>query len=987
MKKKVILLIFIVVTILLAYYFTNRHYSDEITLGDSNVIGDIDGNGKVGTSDYILVRKHLLKTITLKGNQLSKADANGDNKVNALDYILIRKIILSGNSESNISGTVIDKGPIIMIEGSEKQIKFDGNISWTSSNSSVVSVNQNGKIMGNSGGRAKITAKTSSVSSTDIDVLVYAKGVSVVETFSKTKEYIIADYNVLAYGADPTGEKDSTEAFRKALKAASDGLKTGGKGGTVFVPKGRYKITKQLVVDRYVGLIGDLKEGTTEGTVLMLYYGSGSDDYNNSAIKVGNQGAIKNMAFYYPEQTGNGNIIKYPPTILSTGHDGLTLENITFVNSYIAIDMGSNSGNQQLPFVSDIYGTPLKMGIISNMAYDVPRISNINFNSSYWINNNLGVKPDANYVKNYLTNPEIKSVGIALEKADWFYLTNIKISDYYIGITLRDSTARTTNKVGNAEGQMYDVKITNCTFAIYDSSSRHIVITNSTLNATVGNALYIGDDTTGTDISINSSTLSSNREAIYNGGKNNLSITGSTINGTIMRRHGSSKISFVNTSLNNTGYDGSSWTNNDVKLNKDFTYTKSSSTIPKSNALIVLDVKENEDITNKLNSAINSLSSTGGIVYIPSGVYYITSHIDVKSGIEIRGSIPWAHYTNDNRYEGEDVKKYHITWIKSNYKDSSLFTLYGGAGINGLNITNQNLIDGSIESYPYLIQGNGSNIYIKNVTSTSASKGIDLFTYQNNNHYVENLLGEFFEVGIKVGGNSSNGLIKNCHFNPNVMTNKNWTRNFNYIMDHQISFEIGNSLNEVLVGNFSYGSKVGHKIINGAKNFVILGSGSDYSKEPLQINGNINGELINPLLTTIPNTASSNCSSNDELYCGNNPSDEHYIKTNDSFEGYVNIVNFISWLNNSSTAFYLNGTGDIHLYGGIIDNSNHQTIILNNKYNTIIGLIINQNGSPEFIINPSVSNTSLAGNICVDGTCEVHNGNDKTTVNAVDGIK
>ena len=56
-----------------------------------NALGDVNSDGKIGSSDYILVRKYLLGTSALNSNQLKEADMNGDNKINATDYILIRK--------------------------------------------------------------------------------------------------------------------------------------------------------------------------------------------------------------------------------------------------------------------------------------------------------------------------------------------------------------------------------------------------------------------------------------------------------------------------------------------------------------------------------------------------------------------------------------------------------------------------------------------------------------------------------------------------------------------------------------------------------------------------------------------------------------------------------------------------------------------------------------------------------------------------------
>jgi hypothetical protein len=55
--------------------------------------GDVNGDGKVNASDYILIRKHLIG-IKLTGDNLSRADVNKDNKVNSKDYIEIRKIII-----------------------------------------------------------------------------------------------------------------------------------------------------------------------------------------------------------------------------------------------------------------------------------------------------------------------------------------------------------------------------------------------------------------------------------------------------------------------------------------------------------------------------------------------------------------------------------------------------------------------------------------------------------------------------------------------------------------------------------------------------------------------------------------------------------------------------------------------------------------------------------------------------------------------------
>ena len=68
-----------------------------INVKASNIIGDINNDIKINTTDYILIRKHLLKTNVLFGEELKRADVNGDGTVNSADYIAIRKAILGDN--------------------------------------------------------------------------------------------------------------------------------------------------------------------------------------------------------------------------------------------------------------------------------------------------------------------------------------------------------------------------------------------------------------------------------------------------------------------------------------------------------------------------------------------------------------------------------------------------------------------------------------------------------------------------------------------------------------------------------------------------------------------------------------------------------------------------------------------------------------------------------------------------------------------------
>ncbi len=60
-----------------------------------DIKGDVDGNSKVDTKDYILIRKHILSSPKLVGKELNRADVNSDGVINTKDYIMVRKIILN----------------------------------------------------------------------------------------------------------------------------------------------------------------------------------------------------------------------------------------------------------------------------------------------------------------------------------------------------------------------------------------------------------------------------------------------------------------------------------------------------------------------------------------------------------------------------------------------------------------------------------------------------------------------------------------------------------------------------------------------------------------------------------------------------------------------------------------------------------------------------------------------------------------------------
>lgn len=111
MKKNALLIVsmLVITAIIISVSFRMKgNIRYDVPLGDTKSIevGDINADSKVNSMDYILLRKHILGSSKLTGDNLSRADTNSDGKVNSLDYIVIRKIIMglysssSGNSKT-----------------------------------------------------------------------------------------------------------------------------------------------------------------------------------------------------------------------------------------------------------------------------------------------------------------------------------------------------------------------------------------------------------------------------------------------------------------------------------------------------------------------------------------------------------------------------------------------------------------------------------------------------------------------------------------------------------------------------------------------------------------------------------------------------------------------------------------------------------------------------------------------------------------------
>ncbi len=75
--------------------FENDVLKDQFT----NIVrGDINGDGKLSSLDYVKIKNHIMGTNVISDDILKvAADANSDNKISSLDYVRIKNYIMGGN--------------------------------------------------------------------------------------------------------------------------------------------------------------------------------------------------------------------------------------------------------------------------------------------------------------------------------------------------------------------------------------------------------------------------------------------------------------------------------------------------------------------------------------------------------------------------------------------------------------------------------------------------------------------------------------------------------------------------------------------------------------------------------------------------------------------------------------------------------------------------------------------------------------------------
>ncbi|HKB45472.1 MAG TPA: hypothetical protein VKC90_13825, partial [Chitinophagaceae bacterium] len=178
-------------------------------------------------------------------------------------------------------------------------------------------------------------------------------------------------------------------------------------------------------------------------------------------------------------------------------------------------------------------------------------------------------------------------------------------------------------------------------------------------------------------------------------------------------------------------------------------------------------------------------------------------------------------------------------------KGPSLIQLEQSAGIRGLTISQINLASDGFTAEnprmtPFLIQGQGPNVYIINITVGPGDKGIDLASYNSSGHYVDYFAGVLARAGIWVGGGAQGGFIRNMQLNPHYGSRipqggQGYPRVAlsRFLQSNCSALKFADIKNQTIFNNFVYGSFYGLHFLKDAitgkypGEMTVIGHGSD----------------------------------------------------------------------------------------------------------------------------------------------------------------
>lgn len=258
-------------------------------------------------------------------------------------------------------------------------------------------------------------------------------------------------YPARDFGVIPNETTDLTRPLQEALDAcAARG------GGRLYLEAGTYRIEGTLTLPESVALIGASEAAPSApqggGAVLHAFHGRGQEE-GMAFITMMNDSVLRGISIFYPEQTGEHEIVPYPWCIQSGGDSNLSIIDCLLVNPYQGICCGLERNERHL--IRNVNGTPLRRGLMIDRCTDVGRIENVHFWPFF-------KGEDRRLVREYVTE---HGEAFIFARTDWESVINTFCWGYKVGYRFAESQWGVCNGsfmgIG-ADGCNVSVQVDNC---------------------------------------------------------------------------------------------------------------------------------------------------------------------------------------------------------------------------------------------------------------------------------------------------------------------------------------------------------------------------------------------------------------------------------------------------------------------------------------------------------------------------------------------
>lgn len=549
----------------------------------------------------------------------------------------------------------------------------------------------------------------------------------IVETVYPTDDVVVADIILTEapYSADNTGKEDVTAILQKAIDdCAANG------GGTVFLPKGEYRLTSNVHIRQFVTVRGDYQdpdEGKEYGTIIIADVES-SDAMTPGLFTVGASAGAVGLTVWYPQQDIE-NVKPYPYTFYAPGNADYmlnTIKNCTLINSYRGIGACSECENDiyechEMLTIENVKGTCLYEGLNSYNSADVDTVKTLYILNKYWAE--AGEKfnaPEEKLIDEYTRK---NGYGLVIGDLEWPQFADVKISDMLYGMQFREPERYSYS------GIFTDLYITDCTYGIY--APEDIIA-------------YRGDSW-GTGIL--NGRIEGSEYAIYEMGKHAKVLTNVEIEGKVKGKN-----------IRQYKTDTSEFTPD---------YNKTYNKVEPYLYVVDADKTGKTDASSAVQAKLDEAKLTGGVVYLPGGLYRFDNPIKVPAGVEFRGSSSVATRCQGGNSNGTLI----ISYYGYDKESEPLITLDGdNAGLNGIRVDYpmNAPVDNSgfyKETSP-IVYSSSDNVYITNCFFTLASCGIKLENSEN--AFIKKVVGCCYESMFSMTG-CKDVFMEGCLQNGNTL--------------------------------------------------------------------------------------------------------------------------------------------------------------------------------------------------------------------------